>query len=284
MRTVLSFLLALVVLVTLSGSAISAPPNVWHNPIDGATMVLIPAGAFMMGSADGQGDSDEKPRHEVTVRSFYMATVPVTNAQFATFLNATHPKPAAVKSMVALRGQMVRPTEIRLVKGRYEATPGYQDHPVIAVSYAGAQAYCRWSKTRLPSEEEWEYAARGGLTDKMYPWGNESPDGRANFGRAWSSGKKPAPTTRVGSFKPNGYGLYDMAGNTGQWTSSAYVYYLPGNAVDLRAPFSNGGRVLRGGSWYDSPFELRTSYRVAYPPDLVSNFFNGLGFRCCRDL
>lgn len=157
--------------------------------VDGATMVLIPAGTFQMGSTIG--DSDEHPVHTVTLNAFYMDIHEVTNARYQKFVQSTgYPQPPLSHNP------------------RFNAP----DAPVVRVNWRDAAAYAAWANKRLPTEAEWEYAARGGLTGKRYPNGDIITYADANFGNIGGADtwKWTAP---VGSFPPNGYNLYDMAGN-----------------------------------------------------------------------
>ena len=229
---------------------------------DGAEMVLIPAGEFQMGSNDGEGD--EKPAHTVYLNAFYIDVYPVTNAQYRKFIEATkYPEP-----------QYWNDKEFN-----------QPNQPVVGVSWYDAMAYAEWAGKRLPTEAEWEKAARGGLVGKKYPWGDEVPDDkRANF---YPSHVRK--TTPVGSYLPNGYGLYDMAGNVREWCLDEYqrAFYkrspknnplAGGNLSELLANYKKTARVLRGGSWVDNSYGIRVACRgrTRYPGDRDGN----RGFRC----
>lgn len=268
--------------LALTALAATALPREITNPLDSSRLVLIPGGTFAMGSPAGRGDPDEHPRHPVRVGSFYLGRCLVTNAQFARFLTASAPGP---RPFASLRGASVRPTEISLVEGRYLPTPGFEDHPVLGVSWEGAQAYCAWAGLRLPTEAEWEYAAAGGLASSRYPWGDAPPEGRSTYGREWPDGRSPAPTTRVGSHAPNGFGLYDMVGNATQWTSSAYASYPYVTSDGREEPGSSRHgllRVARGGGWHADADGLRLARRLAYPPRSTGSYFRATGFRCAK--
>ncbi|HSB70803.1 MAG TPA: SUMF1/EgtB/PvdO family nonheme iron enzyme [Candidatus Methylomirabilis sp.] len=222
---------------------------------DGAEMVLVPAGEFWMGSDDNDADYSERPRHQVALSAFYIDKFPVTNTRFKRFVGAT-----------GHRGPQIWFTP-RINK---------PDQPVVRVSWEDAQAYCRWAGKRLPTEAEWEKAARG--TDgRRYPWGDKWDPTRAN-----SNDGGPGKPTPVGSY-PNGAspsGALDMAGNVWEWTSSLYHAY-PYRADDGREdPSSREPRVGRGGSWFNLPWLLRVSYRLINPP---TNRYYNLGFRCAQD-
>jgi len=255
---------------------VTAPPS--EQP---PGMVLIPAGEFQMGS---NTFTDEKPVHTVYVDAFYMDKYEVTNAQYAAFLNEMGKHSEGGRTWYAA----VPPNaHIERIGGRYEVV-GYENHPVGAVSWYGAMAYAAWAGKRLPTEAEWEKAARGGLSGATYPWGNAPPDStRANFNY------NVRGTTAVGNYPPNGYGLYDMAGNVWEWcldeyNSSFYAVSPVRNplsgAPDLQWLLDNytgvkSSRVLRGGSWHNA---LAPYVRVAYRGSPNPPNYGFFGFRCAR--
>jgi formylglycine-generating enzyme required for sulfatase activity len=228
---------------------------------DGAEMVLIPAGEFQMGSNDYD---NEKPVHTVYLDAFYMDKHEVTNAQYRRFVQATGRE---------------EPVGYGYVNGEWKG--GFKpwsdenfnadDQPVVCVSWEDARAYAEWAGKRLPTEAEWEKAARGGLVGKKYPWGDNITHDDANY--AGTGGKdRWEYTAPVGSFAPNGYGLYDMAGNVWEWCADWYDsgYYT--------GPSSGTSRVLRGGSWYSYiDFNLRVASRLNLEPSFTRNY---VGFRC----
>ena len=233
-----------------------------------AGMVKIPAGAFMMGSNDG--DSDEKPVHKVSVDAFYMDKYEVTVEKYEKFLKAKgHRKPANWSY------QLQQPK-----------------CPVVFVSWEDAMAYSKWRGKRLPTEAEWEYAARGGNTGLngkpiyKYSWGNDIDKSKANYGNPfssdWSNGAGKY-LKDVGSYSKNGFGLYDMAGNVWEWCSDRYDenYYQTSSGRNPKGPSSGTRRVLRGGSWYDDPNLMRCAYRYRNFPTYRSYNY---GFRCVRDV
>ena len=182
-------------------------PEILGN--DGAKMVLIPAGEFQMGSNDSDTD-DEKSVHTVYVDAFYMDVYEVTNAQYKQFVDAN---PQWGKDRIPSRyhhGSYLN----HWTGNSYPRGKG--DHPVMWVSWYGAMAYARWAGKRLPTEAEWEKAARGGLVGKRYPWGDSIDASKANHDKiAWG-------ITAVGIYPSNGYGLYDMVGNVWEWCLDAY--------------------------------------------------------------
>jgi len=257
---------------------VTAPPS---EPPPG--MVLIPAGEFRMGS--NRGDSDEKPVHTVYVDAFYMDKYEVTNAQYAEFLNEMGKHRERGRTWYDAGDA---DAQIALLGDRYEVSVGYENHPVTEVSWYGAMAYARWAGKRLPTEAEWEKAARGGLSSTTYPWGNASADAtHANFN--WNLGN----TVAVGTYRANGYGLYDMAGNVWEWCLDEYNrdFY---SVSPVRNPLSGGPniqwllgnytsiqfwRVLRGGAWDFSATDLRSSVRYNGVP---AGTDGTTGFRCVR--
>ncbi|MBD3184970.1 SUMF1/EgtB/PvdO family nonheme iron enzyme [Candidatus Poribacteria bacterium] len=237
-------------------------------------MAFIPAGEFEMGDHHGDGGSDERPVHTVYVDGFYMDKYEVTNAQYARFLN-DYGKNTDDSGKTLL---YIDDCRINKSGGIYVPDSGYEDHPVVEVTWYGAMAYARFYNKRLPTEAEWEYAARGGLEGKKYPWGNEISHQDANYdgtgGRDVWNGTAP-----VGSFPPNGYGLYDMAGNVWEWCADWYDsgYYRISPERNPTGPNSGSYRVLRGGGWDSSPSSLRVAFRNSYNPASTSR---RSGFRC----
>jgi formylglycine-generating enzyme required for sulfatase activity len=240
-------------------------------------MVLIPAGEFSMGSDDGS--EVEQPVHRVYVDAYYLDATPVTNDQFADFVRATGYRTTAERLESIVQAQ----------EGGFQssgpswrtcATDDRQDHPVIYVSWYDADAYARWVGKRLPTEAEWEKAARGGLEGRRFSWGDESPDGRANWKLAQNEPLASPPTKSVFSFPPNGYGTYDMAGNVWEWCGDWYFdpYYVISPRENPKGPERGQYRVRRGASWnVREDFRLRCANRGAMLPDC---FWPNLGFRC----
>jgi len=240
-------------------------------------MVYVPAGEFLMGSTDADIDAilarcsdckrewytDEQPQHTVYLDAFWIDRTEVTNAQFRKCVEA---------------GACQAPTTCDWGEPTYN-DGSKADYPAVCVSWNQAQAYCRWAGVRLPTEAEWEKAARG--TDgRTYPWGNQAPDcNRANY---WGKdGGCVGRTTAVGSF-PTGaspYGALDMAGNVWEWVSDWYDgdYYSRSPARNPTGPDSGQARVLRGGSWDFIWLYSRAALRVNFIP---AYRVNGVGFRC----
>ena len=313
------------------------------NKPDTTQMVFVPGGAFEMGEHDDQARADEVPRHLVKVKSFWMDSTEVTNADFRKFVDATNyqtiaeqeidvdemmkqlpagtPRPdpellqpfsLVFKEQPAGR-QSYHPSEWwtmipganwKQPQGPGSSIEGKDDHPVVHIAWYDAMAYCRWAGKRLPTEAEWEYAARGGSRNIRYPWGNDTiSSDRANY---WQ-GEFPvsnevadnyARTAPVGMFAPNFLGIYDMAGNVWEWTSDWYhfQYYFQQSeeamAINPQGPMKSFDpdeptvpkKVIRGGSFlcndsYCSGF--RVAARMKSSPDTGMEH---TGFRCVVDL
>ena len=236
-------------------------------------MVQIPAGEFTMGS--DTGPPEERPAHQVITLAFAIDRLPVTNAQFAEFLNAVGPGNARGENLFDVDDPDAR---IHLRAGRWSADPSFEQNPVVEASWAGARDYCAWLGKRLPTEAEWEKAARG--TDaRRYPWGNEPSDAtRARFGAPFNA------HVPVGSY-PRGaspYGVLDMLGNAWQWVSSAYRPY-PYRPDDGREDLTAGPvRGTRGGGHDSPPDELTTTQRGRTLSRAPAVGHHNIGFRCAR--
>ena len=234
-------------------------------------MVRIPAGLFVMGSNDGS--EDERPQHQVTLAEFLIDRTPVTNGQFAQFLNRVGLKGPKNESWYDVDDSDAR---IHRRDGKWAADAGYETHPAVEVTWFGAVAYCSWVGKRLPTEAEWEKAVRG--TDgRKYPWGNEPPDrSRAQYNAGWNQ------TLPVDSF-PKGaslYGILDASGNTWEWVSSAYLPY-PYKANDGREDLTRERvRGTRGGGHDSSAEELTTTHRGGHVSRNFRSGHHNIGFRC----
>jgi formylglycine-generating enzyme required for sulfatase activity len=225
--------------------------------------VLIPTGCFDMGDAFSEGDADELPVHNVCITGFYMDVHEVTNAEYKACVDA---------------GSCTAPSNsTSSTRGTYYGNATYDNFPVIFVDWNQATDYCTWAGKRLPTEAEWEYAARGGLSGKRYPWGDTISGTDANYrdsGDAWDN-----DTSQVEYYAPNGYGLYDMSGNVNEWLNDWYDagYYSVSPANDPQGTASGTLRVFRSGSWLSSVFNLRASSRIMVNPDYSGH---NVGFRC----
>ena len=242
---------------------IQQPPEGVQQPpkeIDTTRMVLIPAGSFEMGDHFDEGNNIERPVHRVELDAFYMDVNEVTVGQFKQFVNQSG-------------------YDYDLWNEVAKYSPG-DDYPMVYVNWNDATAYAKWAGKRLPTEVEWEYAARGGLIGKRYPWGDDINVARDYVNYGGTGGKdKWERCSPVGSFAANGYGLYDMAGNVWEWCSDWYGsdYYSKSPLRNPQGPGLGGRRVLRGGSWRIFIVTLRVAYRGLYNPALTSLNF---GFRC----
>ena len=232
-------------------------------------MVLIPAGKFRMGT-DGLAGNASKPIHSVYLDAFYIETHEVTVGEYKEFLQESG-----------------YPVSLHSELSQFSSTDA---HPIVGISWHDAMAYARWVGRRLPTEAEWEKAARGGLIDMHYPWGNDAIDSaKANYGETHSG------TVLVGSYPPNEFGLYDMAGNVAEWCldpwdSSFYANSPPENPFagpksrdETIIDYKNvrGLRVVRGGSWaQNSSASFWVSGRLKY--DAMKKPLN-IGFRCAKD-
>ena len=236
-------------------------------------MVAIPAGPFTMGSNDGPEDA--RPAHEVTLAAFSIDRFPVTNAQYAAFLDAQLAKAGAPASLYDFKDPDAR---IHRRGERWVADAGYENHPVVEVPWAGAVAYCAVNGKRLPTEAEWEKAARG--TDaRRYPWGSALPDRRhAQFASGWNE-TAPVDAFPAGA---SAYGVRDLSGNAWEWVSSAYLPY-PYRADDGREnPKTGPVRGTRGGG-HDSPAaEITTTHRGRNLSRNPASGHHNIGFRCAR--
>jgi iron(II)-dependent oxidoreductase len=222
-------------------------------------MVLVSAGDFLMGDLS---EGDHSPVHSVHVDAFWLDKCEVTNAQYYAFCKESQRK------LPEFWG-----------KDDYHSGTGFPNHPVVGVSWQDACDYAAWRGKRLPSEAEWEYAARGGLVGRKFPNGDEISIGVANYSS--KDGLKGAAA--VGSFPANGFGLYDMAGNVGEWTADLYSpdYYASSPRENPKGPSKGKFRVIRGGGWHSGPYCNRVYVRNALPANWVD--FN-VGFRCVQDL
>jgi formylglycine-generating enzyme len=306
-------------------------------------MVIIPSGVLSMGGDNEQADQNEFPKHNVNIASFAMDKTEVTNAEFKIFVDATNYQTIAERSInweeikQQLPADAVKPHDSLLqpgalvFKGANQPVPldnpgqwwswtiganwqhplgpqsdiaGKMDHPVVHIAWEDANAYAKWAGKRLPTEAEWEWAARGGKQNQIYPWGNEGVEKgkpKANFYQGLFPVKNTMNdghefTAPVASFEPNGYGLHDMSGNVWEWCQDWFdvEYYkncLPKNNIEVGPEKSNNPyapyqqeRVIRGGSFlcndsYCSGY--RNARRMGSTPDTG---LNHTGFRCVRDL
>jgi formylglycine-generating enzyme required for sulfatase activity len=230
-------------------------------------MVLVEAGEFLMGSTDAHPDaaSDEMPQHKVYLDAYYIDRTEVTNAMYRACVEA---------------GFCTPPGQIKSFAGYdYYGNPDFDDYPVVYVNWNQAVSYCGWRKARLPTEAEWEKAARG--TDgRLYPWGEECDCTRANYG---GTSGCAGDIAKVGSY-PEGaspYGLLDMSGNVWEWVNDWYldIFYQDSPLKNPKGPSSGERRIVRGGSWNAGAVLLRAANRQYFSPSYSDGY---LGLRCAR--
>lgn len=224
-------------------------------------MVLIPEGRFWMGSETGQ--DNERPVHHVWIDAFELAACQVTNADYARFLASTGHRPPPQW------GQ-----------------PGFShpEQPVVGPSWLDAMAYCEWLRRstgrryRLPTEAEWERAARGGLEQKQYPWGDQPPELLPNYTERWKTGPEP-----FGRAEKNAYGLFDIGANVHEWCADWFAadYYAVSPEHNPQGPPAGSRRASRGGSWRHYTKVSRCAARSSIPPDFQ---YADYGFRIARDI
>ncbi len=281
-----------------------------------AGMVALSGGHFMMGTDDGVGfaGDGEGPAREVTVRPVLIDPVAVTNERFGEFVEATGYTTEAERFGWSYVFGGFLPTDLRQRSPRPQGAPwwcgvagatwrrpegpgssmdGRRDHPVVHVSWNDVVAFCDWAGGRLPTEAEWEFAARGGLEQRMYPWGDRlRPRGehRCNIWQGRFPERNTAADGFVGTapataYDPNGYGLYNMSGNVWEWCSDWWsTGFSRSPRVDPRGPDSGSARVMRGGSYLCHASycnRYRVAARTSNTPDSTTG---NVGFRCVRDL
>lgn len=242
------------------------PVPIRSSPLGDAPnkMVLIPAGSFLMGTDTRL--PDEGPQHTATLPAYYIDVYEVTNLQYKKFNDATNgSSPAHWRNRTFPRGKA--------------------DHPVVFVTWDNANEYCHWAGKRLPTEQEWEKAARG--TDgRMFPWGDEFNTSKANTPLRWQEIGSIGDTMPVGSFEAgkSPYGLHDVSGNVWEWTASWYKAY-PGNKTKSES-YGERYKTLKGGSWFDCSF-----YKCGISAPVFNRAFfakkvknDSFGFRCAKDL
>ena len=249
-------------------------------------LARIPGGDFLMGAADA--NDDERPVHRVFVSEFFVGRHPVVNDEYARFVRATGYPPPSVRGLPLVangeRDSLFRELAMPYVWEGADPPPGRGGHPVVLVRFEDANAYCAWlsasieRSVRLPTEAEWEKAARGGFDGRRYPWGNEITSADANY-LSDPAAKRQRGTRSTGTYQPNGYGLYDVSGNVWEWVTDWYSddYYGISDPRDPRGPASGAMRIVRGGSWVnDDVSMLCCAYRHKVPPD---TYAYSIGFR-----
>lgn len=301
-------------------------------------MVWIEGGSFHMGSEAHY--PDEAPVRKTTVDGFWIDRCTVTNAQFAQFVSETGYVTVAERPLnpsdfpgadpfLLVPGSMVfnmtkGPVDLRDVRNWWSFVPracwkhpegkgstieGRQDHPVVQVAYEDASAYATWARCELPTEAEWEYAARGGLEKAEYVWGDEFTPGGKIMAKTWqgrfpwqnSAKKGHERSAPVGSYPPNGYGLFDMTGNVWQWTTDWYANRHPAKTIDACCTLDNPRgapmdqsydpaqpnvkiprKVVKGGSFLCAPSYCRRYRPAARHAQMIDSGMSHIGFRCIR--
>lgn len=288
------------------------------NPASADKMIYLPGGSFLMGTENKEGfpADGEGPVREVQLDPFYIDPHPVTNADFAEFVDATGYKTEAqefgwsfvfysfLSSKQAKRSRNrqvpdapwwrgVKAARWKWPEGRGSHLGERWDHPVVHVSWNDAVAYCKWAGKRLPTEAEWEYAARGGLQQQTYAWGDElTPEGKhmCNIWQGVFPTKNSTKdgylgTSPVGTYPANGYGLYDVAGNVWEWCSDWFSpdHHIEGPRENPVGPPKGQAKVMRGGS-YLCHESYCNRYRVAARTSNTPDSSTGnIGFRCVVD-
>jgi len=305
-KNMLKLRLLIFIIITVMLSGCRELPKEVVNEKDGSTMVLIPAGDFLMGSSDEQIEryvkqfrwdiswyENERPQHPVYLDAYYIDKYEITNAQYKKFVDETnHPVPTVSKEQIReifhstgqfdvsdayIETVMEKSTSYAWKNNTYP--PKMDAHPVMFVSWEDANAYAKWAKNRLPTEAEWEKAARG--TDaRTYPWGEKIDSSNLNYD------EHAGGTTGVGLY-PAGvspYGVYDMAGNAWEWVTDWYGkdYYKHSPRKNPKGPNTGKYHVLRGGCWLFNGYDARVADRNVHlnHPDSV---YNMNGFRCAKD-
>jgi iron(II)-dependent oxidoreductase len=245
--------------VIIAVSCAKQEDNISRVEMTEQELVLIPAGEFIMGH---ESEGDHNPPHRVFIDSFYLDKYEVTNAQYYKYYRETEAKLPEYWDMEEFRSGL-----------------DFPNHPVVGVSYYEASKYAEWAGKRLPTEAEWEYAARGGLEGMNFPYGDEADTSRAciTFERK-SIGSRP-----VGSYEPNGFGLHDMSGNVVEWAADYYDedYYAISPDSNPAGPGDGKFMVIRGGGWHSGPYCCRVYFRNA----LRAGWRDiNVGFRCAKDI
>jgi formylglycine-generating enzyme required for sulfatase activity len=266
--------------------------DVWHRPNDGAVMVFVPGDTFQMGTGIiGRTNAGqyEFPEHPVKLDSFWIDKFHVTNKQFAEFLNLNGNQGEGGVTWLEME------SEFCLIEDRIGVLLpkiGFENHPVIDVSWYGARAYCKWAGGRLPTEAEWEYAASG-PNNSIYPWGNEYDCAKGNF-YDWTDEDEPEIYPWLGERGCDGFdhtspvdaypegaswiGVLDMAGNVWDWVSDwGPSFYPSGLEINPTGPEAGREKMVRGGSWNNHETGVRTTMRGMYRPINRSYY---IGFRC----
>lgn len=236
----------------------------------GIVMIEIPGGSFQMGS--DVGSTKTKPAHTVALNNFYLSEAEVTIRQYAAFLSEVKPDPTKLQQWILLG----EPTHIITQNNNYYPVNGWEEHPVVNVSWFGAKAFCDHYGLRLPSEAEWEYAA-GGPSHYRFPWGNDFTGVETGLCCYQVSKGAGFPSTMmVKSFPSNGFGIYDMAGNIMEWCNDWYDSYNVENPNNPQGPQTGTHKTIRGGFFNSGADGVECVFRVGSEPGRKANY---IGFR-----
>jgi len=284
--------LILAALLSMHSYAFAELPKVFIAR-DGVKMKLIPKGSFIMGSSE-EDLKATAALHKVKLKAFYMDEHLVTNRNYVKFLNETgigNEKGSDRFHWVVTRDDLQSNerkdwwiTEIGHERGKFIAFEGFEDYPVITVSWLGAMKYCQWAGKRLPTEAEWEKSARGGLKSARFSWGNSLPtEPGIVFNRYWETNEDPPPLEHVKYGMPNGYGLYNISGMIWEWCSDWFDpdYYVNSPRDNPMGPEAGQMKVLRGGAWFNAANVLRVALRNFIIPEALDET---TGFRCASDV
>ncbi len=259
------------------GSRISSSASGNRRVSNAATpaMIQVDGGSFTMGCTSEQSDcgADESPTHQVMVNSFKMSATEITNAQYAAFLNAKNIGFAATYNGNTLLDNQSSYLGLQYLNNQWQPKSGMENHPVVCVTWYGANEYCQWAGGRLPTEAEWEYAARGGKNSRGYKYAGSNMIEDV----AWYTGNSGSRTHEVGQKRANELGLYDMSGNVYEWCYDWYANPYNGSYQNNPVgPSSGSDRVYRGGGWNSIAQFCRVAYRGSNTP---SSSNDGMGFR-----
>jgi len=237
-------------------------------------MILVDGGEFQMGNYNGE--ADEKPVHTVKLKSFYIDKYEVTNEEYCKFLNEMGNQTEEDALWIDIEDE---DCGLMYKNGKYRPKPGLAKHPVLDVNWYGSRAYAKWAGKRLPTEAEWEFAARGGTKSQNYTYSGSSTASDV----AWFDENSNESTHVVGSKKPNELGIYDMSGNVFEWCADWYTrdYYLHSAPENPQGPERGEHRIIRGGSWVEIDSQIHSTLRN-YNPATTYNY--AVGFRCVLDL
>ncbi|KAA3616013.1 MAG: formylglycine-generating enzyme family protein [Calditrichaeota bacterium] len=253
--------------------ACSKNPAKQDKPSPPEGMVLVDGGSFQMGSE--KGDDNEKPVHTVTLSAFYISKYEITNGEFCDFLNENGNQNRFINTWLDIDDPDCL---IAKEDGLYQPKPGFTNHPVVEVSWYGAKSFCSWKGGRLPTEAEWEFAARGGTESYGFLYsGSDFAKKVAHYFNNFST-----HVSEVGIKISNEIGTHDMSGNAWEWCADWYKesYYSESDSINPEGPVSGISRVVRGGSWLSYTNVLRCSARGYYKPEFTDNNY---GFRLVID-